>query len=95
MTWQALKWTRHSRTTVVADDPRIVTGKRVIAECESEDVARLVAVAPRLLAALRKLQANPNDPRSHRVALDAIAEAAGNADPLDDAIYAVGGRFTL
>ena len=29
-----------------------------------------------LIAALRELQANPNDPRAHRTALDAIAKAS-------------------
>lgn len=33
------------------------------------------AAAPELLAALNRLQANPNDPRAHRQALDAIAKA--------------------
>ena len=36
---------------------------------------QLIASAPTLLAALRELQANPNDPRAHRTALDAIAQA--------------------
>ena len=35
--------------------------------------AHLFASAPALLAALNNLQANPNDPRAHRQALDAIA----------------------
>lgn len=39
--------------------------------------ARLIAAAPELLAALQELQANPNDPRAHRGALDAIAKAKG------------------
>lgn len=39
--------------------------------------ARLMAVAPELLAALNHLQANPNDPRAHRQALDAIKNAGG------------------
>lgn len=41
--------------------------------------ARLWATSPVLLAALRELQANPNDPRAHRLALDAIAQATGGA----------------
>jgi hypothetical protein len=32
---------------------------------------------PMLLAALNNLQANPNDPRAHRQALDAIKKAGG------------------
>ena len=35
--------------------------------------ALLIAAAPELLAALNNLQANPNDPRAHRQAFDAIA----------------------
>ena len=42
--------------------------------------AILIASAPDLLAALRELQANPNDPRAHRTALDAIAEATRPVD---------------
>jgi hypothetical protein len=37
--------------------------------------ARLIAAAPALLHALRIIQANPNDPWSHRVALDAMTTA--------------------
>lgn len=36
---------------------------------------RLMATAPRVLHALNHLQANPNDPAMHRLALDAIAAA--------------------
>jgi hypothetical protein len=36
---------------------------------------RLIAAAPALLHALQHLQANPNDPRMHRQALDAISLA--------------------
>lgn len=39
---------------------------------------RVWAAAPKLLAALRELQANPNDPRAHRWALDAIRLATPN-----------------
>lgn len=41
--------------------------------------AQLLASAPKLLHALRELQANPNDPRAHRTALDAMATATGTA----------------
>ncbi len=47
-----------------------------VAICPSPRVradALLIAAAPELLAALNNLQANPNDPRAHRQALDAIA----------------------
>lgn len=39
--------------------------------------ARLMASAPLLLDALDRLQANPNDPRMHRLALDAMKAARG------------------
>lgn len=39
--------------------------------------ASLIASAPDLLAALDNLQANPNDPRAHRVAMDAMRKARG------------------
>ncbi|KVQ12028.1 hypothetical protein WJ99_13875 [Burkholderia ubonensis] len=35
----------------------------------------MAARAAALLIALRELQANPNDPRAHRAALDAITQA--------------------
>lgn len=50
-TWQAINWTYHSTSTVVVDDPSVVTGKRVIAECATEEDANLIAAAPKLLAA--------------------------------------------
>lgn len=48
---------------------------KAVAVVDRIEDAHLIAAAPRLLAALRSLQANPNDPRAHRGALDAIAEA--------------------
>lgn len=44
-----------------------------------EENARLLAAAPALHFALATLQANPNDPRAHRVALDALALLSGKA----------------
>lgn len=44
-----------------------------------ERLVREMAAGPVLLAALRELQANPNDPRAHRQALDAIKFAGGDA----------------
>lgn len=54
---------------------------RIIARIEEgtmED-ARLLTSSRTLLKALREIQANPNDPRCHRHALDAIKEAIGTA----------------
>ena len=56
------------RNTHVA---RVVTDG--LAEEEVEANIALIAAAPDLLAALQYLQANPNDPRAHRVALNAMA----------------------
>jgi len=53
---KAMHWTCHAATTVVKDDPSVITGKRVIAECETEDYARLFAAAPDLLEALTRLR---------------------------------------
>lgn len=50
--WHAMPWTCHAATTVVVDDPASPTGKRVVAECATEADARLVAAAPKLLAAV-------------------------------------------
>jgi len=40
--------------------------------------ARLIAAAPELLDALRNLQANPNDPRNHRKAMDVMNKATSH-----------------
>lgn len=53
--WYARVWTCHAATTVVIDDPTVITGVRVIAQCEDEQTARLVAEAPALLAALQAM----------------------------------------
>lgn len=52
--WEAVAWSRHAKTTVVAPDPFVVTGKRIVAECETEDDALLIAAAPELLVALQE-----------------------------------------
>lgn len=54
--WQAIEWTRHAATSVVVDDSTCVTGKRLIAECETEDDARLIADAPRMFAEVARLR---------------------------------------
>lgn len=73
--WQAINWTYHSTSTVVVDDPSVVTGKRVIAECATEEDARLIAAAPELLEAMASLL------REH----DAVF--AGRSDGAQDSYY--------
>ena len=53
--WYVRAWTCHAATTVMVDDPTVITGVRVVAECEGEQTARLVAEAPALLAALQAM----------------------------------------
>ena len=53
--WYARAWTCHAATTVVVDDPAVLLGRRIVAECEDEQTARLVAEAPALLAALQAM----------------------------------------
>lgn len=50
---RAESWTTHAKTSVVMDDETTITGKRVVAECDSEEMATLFAAAPELLDALR------------------------------------------
>lgn len=49
------------------------------AEEMAEANRRLIEAAPKLLVALERLQSNPNDPRAHREALDALRAAKGGA----------------
>lgn len=49
--WRAEKWNCHAATTVLVNDPSIVTGKRVIAECVAEDDAQAIAALPELVDA--------------------------------------------
>lgn len=49
--WRAEEWSCHAATTVLVDDPSVCTGKRAIAECESEDDARAVAALPEFVDA--------------------------------------------
>lgn len=53
--WYARAWTSHAATTVVVDDPTVITGVRVVAECGDEQTARLLAEAPALQAALQMM----------------------------------------
>lgn len=60
--WIAIPWTRHSATSVVEDvihtTGNRVVAVRVVAECDQEDEALLIAAAPELLAALKALADN-------------------------------------
>lgn len=60
--WKAIRWTTHAATTVVVEDATAYTGKRVIAECDTEDDAALIAAAPKMLAMLRKMLAIEMNP---------------------------------
>ena len=40
-----------------------------------QSIINLIDAAPDMLQALREIQANPNDPRCHRKAMDAINKA--------------------
>ena len=53
--WYARAWSSHAATTVVVDDPTVITGIRVIAECDTPETARLVAEAPAMRAALQAM----------------------------------------
>lgn len=51
--WQVRKWTCHTATTIVVPDKTVTTGVRVIAECESEEDAKLMGAALDLCEAAR------------------------------------------
>lgn len=55
--WRAEAWSCHAATTILVDDASLVTGKRIIAECETVEDARLIAAAPMLLEALKPIAA--------------------------------------
>ena len=50
--WRAEAWRCHAVTTVLIDDDSVLTGKRVIAECEREEDAKAIAVLPDALRVL-------------------------------------------
>lgn len=52
---RAEAWTTHAKTSVVMDDETTITGKRVIAECDTEEYAALFASAHDLLDALQDM----------------------------------------
>lgn len=43
--WYAANWTCHAPVTVLIDDASVMTGKRVIAECEREEDAAFIVRA--------------------------------------------------
>jgi hypothetical protein len=51
--WIARPWTGHDATSVIVEDKFGIAGNRVVAQCDREDEARLIAAAPELLAALQ------------------------------------------
>lgn len=51
--WRAEAWVGHARRCVIEDDPGSPTGVHLVAECDTERTAALVAAAPVLLRALR------------------------------------------
>lgn len=86
--WTARKWSCHAETTVTVDDLDCVTGKRTIADCESEADAKLIAAAPELLSALRAIVKSLSDQDDEGLiehaqqmidARAAIAKATGGA----------------
>ncbi|WP_233343675.1 hypothetical protein [Burkholderia cepacia] len=56
--WRAERWSCHAATTVVVDDARMPSGKRVIAEYESEKDALLGAAAPDMAMVLEMIGAD-------------------------------------
>jgi hypothetical protein len=66
-----------ARLCIMADSVNPGSDAIHVATCNDSRFARLFASAPRLLSALDYLQSAPNDPRNHRRALDAMAEARG------------------
>lgn len=43
--WRTEHWSRHAATTVLVDDASVLTGKRVVAECEREEDAAFIVQA--------------------------------------------------
>jgi hypothetical protein len=68
---------RSTRVDLIDNAKGHAIGEIVWVDVRNPADALLIKASPDLLAALRELQANPNDPRAHRTALDAIAKATG------------------
>lgn len=82
--WIQRKWRIHSKTTVTVNDNSFITGVRVIADCDTEANACLIAAAPDLLEACRHLlhafqKSNlaTEMPLLLKMAADVIAKAEG------------------
>ena len=76
--WKNIYGKIHSETYITTGAAIARVNQRKVAG-QQEANARLIAAAPEILSALRELQANPNDPRSHRTALVAMIKATGEA----------------
>ncbi|XHR30348.1 MAG: hypothetical protein ACFUZC_07260 [Chthoniobacteraceae bacterium] len=54
MSYRAIEWTRHAKTTVVVDDLTSRTGFRVVAEAQEPDGAALIVAALNVAAVLKE-----------------------------------------
>ncbi|MEX3555815.1 MAG: hypothetical protein VB131_04175 [Burkholderia gladioli] len=79
--WRAEAWSCHAATSVLVDDASIVTGKRVIAECETEEDAHLVAASPDLASALHLVASKTVLTSGIRAVVDAALAKAGYHAP--------------
>jgi hypothetical protein len=75
--WRAEKWTSHAPRTVLIDDPAVLAGKRVVAECERDEDAAFIVMACnvhyQLVAALRRIVDEPADGEPWVIASEALA----------------------
>lgn len=77
--WSAIKWSCHAATSVVVDDPAAVTGRRLVAECETEEDALLVAATLELLDAVQAFM--ELDPSFTTDSLSFIEKIANGSSP--------------